>query len=45
MNRRPLPPSFIAQYPGVPGLSAKCIYTLTVKVTKSQIVGWKRKKR
>ncbi|KDQ25454.1 hypothetical protein PLEOSDRAFT_1019990, partial [Pleurotus ostreatus PC15] len=31
---RPLPPSFDTAFPGVPGLFAKCIYTLVVTIVK-----------
>ncbi|KAF5380718.1 hypothetical protein D9757_007056 [Collybiopsis confluens] len=32
----PLPPSIHASYPGSTGLTASCVYTLTVKVVKSR---------
>jgi hypothetical protein len=38
---RPLPPSFNYCSSGVPGLTAKCTYTFTVEITKTQF--WKRR--
>lgn len=40
---RPLPPSFTAEFPGVPGLCAKCTYSLTVILTKSRLAKLKSK--
>ncbi|KAJ8520674.1 hypothetical protein ONZ45_g2531 [Pleurotus djamor] len=33
-KERPLPPSYESAFPGVPGLFAKCYYTLTISIAK-----------
>ncbi|KAH8081989.1 hypothetical protein BXZ70DRAFT_630613 [Cristinia sonorae] len=43
-GRKPLPPSFTAQFHGSPGIYVQCQYTLTVTVTKTGLGGWKRQK-
>ncbi|CAL1712387.1 unnamed protein product [Somion occarium] len=42
---RPLPPTFTAESPSVPGVSIRCEYTLTVTVTKPRLGGFKKHKR
>jgi hypothetical protein len=45
-RQRPLPPTFEYCSPGVPGLSAKCIYTLTVEILNIRnLAFWKRRIR
>ncbi|KAJ7914479.1 hypothetical protein B0H13DRAFT_2002787 [Mycena leptocephala] len=36
----PLPPSYIARFPGFPSLFAKCTYSLTISVTKDRRLGF-----
>lgn len=41
---RVVPPTFSATYPGVPGLVAKNVYTLVVRITKPRLGSWKQNK-
>lgn len=40
----PVPPSFTAAFPGIPGLSGKNSYTLSIHVTKYRLGTWKKRK-
>ncbi|KAJ7625269.1 hypothetical protein DFH06DRAFT_1304911 [Mycena polygramma] len=39
-NDYPLPPSYIARFPGFPSLFAKCTYSLTISITKDRRLGF-----
>ncbi|KAJ7791227.1 hypothetical protein B0H14DRAFT_2936571 [Mycena olivaceomarginata] len=40
----PLPPSYVARFPGFPALFVKCTYSLTISITKGRRLGFSKTK-